>query len=135
MTGYKNSILKRQSLSKVKMHGGSPIREKLSLKILEQFQRNVPQRKIAKILNIPPSTVHHIIERFRESGEISLCTGQGQKSILDAHEIGPSDSTAFAGILLHWNLLQRFRNTSCCTPDASYMNYLLNVFSADSLTY
>lgn len=50
------------------MYGGSPICDKLSLKIVEQFQKNVPQCKIAKILNIQPSTVHTIIKRFRESG-------------------------------------------------------------------
>lgn len=45
MTGYKRSIFEKQSLSEVKMGQGSPISERLHLKIVEQFQKNVPQRK------------------------------------------------------------------------------------------
>ena len=33
------------------------------------------------------STVHNIIQRFRESGTISVCKGQGRKTILDARDL------------------------------------------------
>ncbi|KAF3707385.1 hypothetical protein EXN66_Car000558 [Channa argus] len=48
MTGYKRSLVERQSLSNVKMGRGSPICDKLLLKSVEQFKKNVPQRKIEK---------------------------------------------------------------------------------------
>ncbi len=48
------------------------------------FKNNVPQRQIAKALQISSSTVHNIIKRFRESGEISVRKGQGQRPLLDA---------------------------------------------------
>ncbi|MGL4878608.1 hypothetical protein [Paraclostridium dentum] len=54
---------------------------------MEQFQKNDPQRKIVKTLKIPPSTVYTIIKRFRESGPISVCKGQGRRSKLDAHDL------------------------------------------------
>ena len=77
MIGYKKSILERQSLSEVKMGRGSPICERLHLLIVEKFQNNIPQCKIAKTLKISSSTVHNIIKRFRESGEIFVRKGQG----------------------------------------------------------
>ncbi len=46
---------------------------------MEYFKNNVPQRQIAKALQISSSTVHNIIKRFRETGEISACKGQGQR--------------------------------------------------------
>ncbi len=45
---------------------------------------NVPQRQIAKALLISSSTVHNIIKRFRETGEISVRKGQGRRPLLDA---------------------------------------------------
>ena len=47
MIGFKNSILERQNLSEVKMSRGSPICKNLHLHIVEPFQNNVPERKIA----------------------------------------------------------------------------------------
>ncbi len=50
----------------------------------------VSQRKIAKSLKLSSSTVHNIIQRFRESGTISVRKGKGQKTILDACDLpGP----------------------------------------------
>ena len=87
MIGYKKSSLERQSLSEVKMGRGSPICERLRLLIVEKFQNNIPQCKIAKTLKISSSTVHNIIKRFRESGEIFVRKGQGRKPILDARDL------------------------------------------------
>ncbi len=38
----------------------------------------------ANALQISSSTVHNIIKRFREAGEISACKGQGRRPLLDA---------------------------------------------------
>ncbi len=78
MIGYK------KSLSEVKMGRGSPIPP--MRKIVEQYQKGVSQRKIAKSLKLS-STVHNIIQRFRESGTSSLRKGQGRKTILDARDL------------------------------------------------
>ncbi len=64
---------------------GSPICERVCKKIVEYFENNVPQRKIAKALQISSSTVHNIIKRFRETGEISVRKGQGWRPLLNAH--------------------------------------------------
>ncbi len=66
------------------MGGGSPICEKVCKKIVEYFKNNVPQRQIAKALQISSYRVHNIIKRFRETGEISVRKGQGQRPLLDA---------------------------------------------------
>ncbi len=47
------------------------------------FKNNVPQCQIAKALQISSSTVHNIIKRFRETGEISVRKGQGRRPLLD----------------------------------------------------
>ncbi|KAK3537396.1 hypothetical protein QTP70_008855 [Hemibagrus guttatus] len=67
------------------MGRGSPIPPMLRRKIVEQYQKGVSQRKIAKSLSL--STVHNIIQRFRESGTISVRKGQGRKTILDARDL------------------------------------------------
>ncbi len=77
MISYKRDVLERQSLSEVKMGRGSPICERVRKKIVEYFKNNVPQRQIAKALQISSSTVHNIIKRFRETGEISVRKTQG----------------------------------------------------------
>ncbi len=66
------------------MGRGSPICERVRKKIVEYFKNNAPQRQIAKVLQISSSTVHNIIKRFRETGEISVCKGQSQRPLLDA---------------------------------------------------
>ncbi len=66
------------------MGRGSPICERVHKKIVEYFKNNVPQRQIAKALQISSSTVHNIIKRFRETGEISVRKGQGRRPLLDA---------------------------------------------------
>ncbi len=84
MISYKRNVLERQSLSDVKMGRGSPICERVRKKIVEYFKNNVPQHQIAKALQILSSTVHNIIKRFRETGEISVHKGQGRRTLLDA---------------------------------------------------
>ncbi|KAK3573599.1 hypothetical protein QTP86_030014, partial [Hemibagrus guttatus] len=79
-------IVSQQCLSEVKMGRGSPIPPMLRRKIVEQYQKGVSQRKILKSLKLS-STVHIIIQRFRESGTISVRKGQGQKTILDARDL------------------------------------------------
>ncbi len=59
----------------------------LRRKIVEQYQKGVSQRKIAKSLKLSSSTMHNIIQRFRESGTISVRKGQGRKTILDARDL------------------------------------------------
>ncbi|KAK3535320.1 hypothetical protein QTP70_007936 [Hemibagrus guttatus] len=54
---------------------------------MEHYQKGVSQRKIAKSLKLSSSTVHNIIQRFRESGTISVCKGQGRKTLLDARDL------------------------------------------------
>ncbi len=55
-----------------------------SKKIVEYFKNNVPQRQIAKALQISSSTVHNIIKSFRETGQMSVRKGQGRRSLLNA---------------------------------------------------
>ncbi|KAK3574930.1 hypothetical protein QTP86_019815 [Hemibagrus guttatus] len=69
------------------MGRGSPIPPMLQRKIVEQYQKGVSQRKIAKSLKLSSSTVHNIIQRFRESGTISVHKDQGRKTILDARDL------------------------------------------------
>ncbi|KAK3553538.1 hypothetical protein QTP70_004175 [Hemibagrus guttatus] len=69
------------------MGRGSPIPPMMRRKIVEQYQKGVSQRKIAKSLKLSSSTMHNIIQRLRESGTISVCKGQGRKTILDAHDL------------------------------------------------
>uniref|UniRef100_A0A9J8CC98 Transposase Tc1-like domain-containing protein n=1 Tax=Cyprinus carpio carpio TaxID=630221 RepID=A0A9J8CC98_CYPCA len=54
------------------MGRGSPIPPMLRRKIVEQYQKGVSQRKIAKSLKLSSSTVHNIIQR---------------ETILDAHDL------------------------------------------------
>ncbi|KAK3514810.1 hypothetical protein QTP70_032427 [Hemibagrus guttatus] len=87
MIEYKKSHSEWQCLSEVKMGRGSPIPPMLRPKIVEQYQKGVSQREIAKSLKLSSSTVHNIIQRFRESGTISVRKGQGRKTILDACDL------------------------------------------------
>ncbi len=87
MIGYKKCLSEWQCLSEVKMGRGSPIPPMLRQKVVEQYQKGVSQRKIAKSLKLSSSTVHNIIQRFRESGTISVRKGQGRKTILDARDL------------------------------------------------
>ncbi len=84
MISYKRDVLERQSHSEVKMGRGSPICERMRKMIVEYFKNNVPQCQIAKALQISSYTVHNIIKRFRETGEISVCKGQGRRPLLEA---------------------------------------------------
>ncbi len=51
---------------------------------MEYFKNIVSQHQIAEALQISSSTVRNIIKRFRETGEISVRKGQGQRRLLDA---------------------------------------------------
>ena len=84
MISYKRDVLERQSLSEVKMGRGNPICERVRKNIVEYSKNNVRQRQIAKALQISSSTVHDIIKRFRETGEITVRKGQGRRPLLDA---------------------------------------------------
>ncbi len=84
MISYKRDVLERQRLSEVKLGRGSSICERVRKKIVEYFKNKVPQCQIAKALQISPSTVHNIIKRFRETGEISVHKGRGWRPLLDA---------------------------------------------------
>lgn len=65
---------------------GSPLCAGLGERIICQF-KNVSQPKIAKYLGKSPSTVNNILKRFRELGEIYLCKDQGQKLLLNVHDL------------------------------------------------
>ncbi len=67
------------------MGRGLPICERVRKKIVEYFKNYVLQCQIAKALQISSSTVHNIIKRFRETGEISVHKGKGRRPLLDAH--------------------------------------------------
>ncbi len=60
MISYKRDVLERQSLSEVKIGRGSPICERVRKKIAEHLKNNVPQRQIAKALQISSSTVRDV---------------------------------------------------------------------------
>ncbi len=80
---------------------------------MDYFKNYVPQRQITKALQTSSSTVHNIIKRFRESGEISVRKGQGQRPLLDAHGLRPSDDTeSLVGMIQSLTLLNGPRNTS-----------------------
>ncbi len=61
--------------------------ERVRKKIVEYFKNNVPQLQIAKALQISSSTVHNIIKRFTETGEISVRKTQGRRPLLDARDL------------------------------------------------
>ncbi len=66
------------------MSRGSPICERVRKNIVKYFKNNVPQHQIAKALQISSTTVHNIIKSLRETGEISVHKGQGQRPLLEA---------------------------------------------------
>ncbi len=105
MIGYKKSLSEWHCLSEVKMGRGSPIPPMLRRKIVEQYQKGVSQRKIAKSLKLSSSTMHNIIQRFRESGTISVRKGQGRKTILDARDLRAlrhfETSTSLHSVFIH----------------------------------
>ncbi len=77
------------------------------------------KNQIAKALQISSSTLHDIIRRFRETGEISVRKGQGRRPLLNAFcqglepALGPSDETAsLIRMILSLTLLNWPRNTS-----------------------
>merc|ERR1712101_17518 len=87
MIGYKKSIPEWLSQSQARMGRGSPLCEQLREQIVEQFKNNVSQSTIARNLGISTSTVHNIIKRFRESGEITAHKRHGRKPTLNARDL------------------------------------------------
>src|SRR4029434_10304122 len=71
MIWYRSSIQERPSPLGAKMGRGSPVCQQMHEQIIEMFKNNVSQRKIGRDLDIIPSTVHNIIQRFKKSGGIS----------------------------------------------------------------
>ncbi len=104
MISYKRDVLERQSLSEVKMGRGSPICERVHKKIVEYFKNNILQRQIAKTLQISSSTLHNIIKRFRETGEISVRKGQGQRPLFQV------SSFKFQVLFVTYTTIQRLYN-------------------------
>ncbi len=74
------------------------------------YFKKYPQCQIAKALQISSSTVHYIFKRFRETGEISLCKGQGRKTFFGCPwSSGPHHSSSWFchykyNIKLRWAL-------------------------------
>ncbi len=86
MIGYKKSLSEWQCLSEVKMEEDHHFPQCCG-ENSGAYQKGVSQRKIAKSLKLSSSTMHNIIQRFRESGTISVRKGQGRKTILDARDL------------------------------------------------
>lgn len=87
MIRYKSSIEERPTPLGAKMGRGSPVCHQVRAKIFEMMKKNVSQRKIGRDLGIPPSTVHNIVKRIRESGEITVRKGQGRKPKLNGRDL------------------------------------------------
>ncbi len=75
MISYKRDVLERDV---------SPICERVRKKIVEYFALWHWGTLFLKALQISSSTVHNIIKRFRETGEISVRKGPGRRPLLDA---------------------------------------------------
>ncbi|KAK3515427.1 hypothetical protein QTP70_019918, partial [Hemibagrus guttatus] len=104
------------------MGRGSPIPPMLRRKIVDQYQKGVSQRKIAKSLKLSSSTVHNIIQRFRESGTISVCKGQGRKTILDACDLRA----------LRWHCIT-YRNATVMEITAWAQEYFQKTLSVNTI--
>ncbi len=91
----------------------SPICERVRKNIVEYFKNNIPQRQIAKALQISSSTVHNII-KDSEKLEKSLCIRDKAEDLCWMPVVfGPSDDTAsLIGMILSLTLLNGPRNTS-----------------------
>ncbi len=79
---------------------------------MEYFKNNVPQRQIAKTLQISSSTVHNIIKRFREF-EKSLSIRDKAKDFVGCPWYsGPQTMASLISMILSLTLLNGPRNTS-----------------------
>src|SRR4029434_10247864 len=87
MIWYKRSIQGRPCPLGAKMCQGSPVCQQMREQIIEMFKNMVSQRKIGRDLDISPSTVHNIIKSFKESGGISVRTGQGPEAKLNNRDL------------------------------------------------
>ncbi len=110
MISYKSDVLERQSLSEIKMGRGSTICERVRKNIVEYFKNNIPQRQIAKALQIQciTSSKHSV------KLEKSLCLRDNAEDLCWMPVVfGPSDDTAsLIGMILSLTLLNGPRNTS-----------------------
>ncbi len=92
------------------MGRGSPICVKECVQIfwntLKTMFLNV---KFQKALQISSSTVHTIIKRFRESGEISVHKGQGRRPLLDARGLRCQLKTFHGKRKPYVNMIQKRR--------------------------
>ncbi len=78
---------------------GSPICERVCKKIVEYFKNNIFHCQIAKALDISSSTVHNVIKRFRETGEVSVqMDARGLRSV-DAMSSGLKRSETFKCVI------------------------------------
>ncbi len=94
--------MEKQSLSEVKISN----LWKSAQKIVEYFKNNIPQRQIAKALQISSSTVHNIIKDW-EKFEKSLCVRDKAEDLCWMPVVlGPSDNTAsLIGMILSFTLI------------------------------
>ncbi len=111
MISYKRDVLKRQSLSEVKMGRGSPICERVRKKItLKTTFLNVKLQRLCKS--------HHLqcITSSKDSGKLekSLCVRDKAEDLCWMPVVfRPSDDTAsLIGTILSLTLLNGLRNTS-----------------------
>ena len=81
--GIKGAPPNMLSHLQARMGRGSSLCPQLREKIVEQFKNIISQSKIARNLGISTSTVHNIIKRFRESGEITARKRHGRKPRLN----------------------------------------------------
>ncbi len=92
------SLQKQPSPSRARIIRDLSICQQMLQQIIQHFENNVPQRQIGRILGISPSTVHNIVKRFKESGQISVRKGQDENHFW-VHVISdPSDVTVLKKI-------------------------------------
>ncbi len=86
MISYKRDVLERQSLSEVKMAEALQSVKECVKRLWNNLKTIfIKSSNSSFLIQISSSTVHNIIKRFRESGEISVRKGQGRRPLLDAH--------------------------------------------------
>lgn len=70
---WHNRMTELLSHSQAKLGQGSPDCQQMHEKIIEQFKDNVLECTVATNLGISSTTVHNIVKRFRQFGEITAC--------------------------------------------------------------
>src|SRR4029434_6533978 len=87
MIWYKSITQERPSPLGVKMGRGSPVCQQMREQIIKMFKNNVSQTKIGRDLDIVPSAVSNKMTRFKESGGISVRTGQVREPKLNNRDL------------------------------------------------